>query len=215
MTQLQLAEALGLSKSAISQFESGNSGPSMETLTKLEKLFGEFFTVGFPEEEETINDRRRRNRDNGSLLLRIDFEALYVELPFIPRDGYQEFVEQRHLDAATPQEVEWVWILRMENADYANAAILEIQGNRMLPRYPENSRYLIRIVAVDDWSYATGVHLLALKGGKTLLRRIASNDSVALQLVSDSSEERIQVLLSDVDFMWKLGEAVYLPSEDQ
>lgn len=215
MTQLQVAEALGLSKSAISQFESGNSRPSSDTLTKLEQLFGEHFAIGFPEEEETLNDRRRRNRDNGSLLLRIDFEALYVELPFIPRDGYQEFVEQRHLDAVTPQEVEWVWVLRMENVDYADAAILEIQGNRMMPRYPENSRYIIRIVNPNEWSYATGVHMLALKNGKTLMRRIASNDSVALQLISDSRDERIQVLLSEVDFMWKLGEAVYMPSEDQ
>jgi transcriptional regulator with XRE-family HTH domain len=214
MTQAQVADALGLSKSAISQFESGVNRPSLETLSKLENLFGRDFTSGFLE-EETLNQRRKKRKDNGGLLMKMDFEALYVELPFTSRDSYQEFIELRHNEEETPQDVQWVWVLKMEDTDYANASVVEIQGNRMLPRYPEKSRYVIRPIDKHNWQYSTGVHLIALKAGLPLLRRIISNDTVTVQLVSDSTEERIQVSLSDVDYMWKLGEAVYMPAEDQ
>lgn len=214
LTQSQVAEALGLSKSAISQFESGVSRPSFETLEKLGNLLGRDFTSDFLE-EETLNQRRKRRKDNGSLLVKMDFEALYVELPFISRDNYQEFVELRHNEEETPQDVEWVWVLRMHGVDYANASVIEIQGNRMLPRYPEKARYVIRVVDKQHWQYSTGVHLIALSNGLPLLRRIVSNDTATIQLVSDSSEERIHVALSEVDYMWKLGEAVYVPAEDQ
>ncbi|MBJ6141788.1 helix-turn-helix transcriptional regulator [Hymenobacter sp. BT559] len=213
MTQSQLAEALGLSKSAVSQFESGVNRPSLDTLDKLSNLFLHDFTQDYLQDESLT--KRRKRRGNGGVIGRLDFENLYVELPFSSRDSYQEFIELRHREEETPHDVEWVWVLKRDGVDYSNASVIEIQGNRMLPRYPEQSHYVVRIVEKGNWQYSTGVHLIVLKNNMVLLRRIISNDTKVIQLVSDTSDERIQVALDDVDYLWKLGEAVYMPAEDQ
>lgn len=212
MTQGQLAERLQISRAAVSQFESGISRPSLLTLQKLHVVLGYDFSPEFYK-DEPINQKRRQLAEGTELLVEADFEVFYVQLPFVPRDKYEEFIELRHQEGI-PSDSEWVWIPRMENTSYDDAVILEVQGNKMSPRYPEKSRHVIRIVTQEYWPYSSGVHLIALKNKMVILRRIVKNSNGSLELISDTAGEKIDVLLTDVDYMWRVGECTFIPAED-
>jgi phage repressor protein C with HTH and peptisase S24 domain len=110
--------------------------------------------------------------------------------------------------------LEWVWVHRIDGFQYDDAIVLEVLGNKMAPRYPEKSRYVIRIIQQEAWPYSSGVHLIALKNKMVMLRRIVNNSGSSIHLVSDVGAERIDILLTDVDYMWKLGECTFIPPED-
>jgi transcriptional regulator with XRE-family HTH domain len=224
MTQAQLADRSLVSRAAISQFESGISRPSLLTLTRLSIELGYDLAREFSQSEPIIR-KKQSPVERGIITIasqsgvytgpfpEVISEDLYVKIPFVSRGKHKEFILHRH-EEDKHSILQEVWIPRTENAAYDNAVIFEVNGNKMAPRYPENSKHIIRFVEQAYWAYSSGVHLIALKNGVLMFRRIASNEGGNILLISDMNEERIEISLSEIDCMWKAGECLFISAED-
>ncbi len=139
-------------------------------------------------------------------------EEDFIELPFIEPKAYGTFNNSCHdrnySDFAT------IRIQRRPGADYRGAVVIEVRGNSMFPRYPDRSQHVVRPVSDGNFQYATGVHALALRSPAFLIKRISSNLNGSMRLRSDSNGEEMEITLGDINCMWKVGEAVYMPEEE-
>jgi hypothetical protein len=104
--------------------------------------------------------------------------------------------------------------LAIPGINYSEAVALEIQGNSMSPRYPDQSRHLLFPVEDDYWQYATGVHAIWLKNKKMFFKRIISNKAGVLVLSTDSNGEQTTIELTDIAALYKAGQAIHLPPEE-
>jgi hypothetical protein len=93
--------------------------------------------------------------------------------------------------------------------------LLELVNNRMGPRYPTGARYLIRLVPRERWTLARGVHALYLRDGRELVARLTGLNLDRLVLHFDGTGQVDTVALADLDQLWKLGEADYIPEETE
>lgn len=91
--------------------------------------------------------------------------------------------------------------------------LLELHTNDMGPRYPAGARYLARQVPSERWAQATGVHAVQLREGRELLARLVGLQRDRLVLAFDGTDQLSTVALAEVDRLWKLGAADYLPEE--
>lgn len=229
LTQSGLAELVGVSGGAISQFESGINLPSPSTQEKLSKAL-DFDLIGF----SLINQQPREMlKDEDS-----------VDVVFVPLSDYpwfESFAEwyrawwHGHGDAGLASKLsdeEWnrynvimhnrhyTTALSLPNINYDRAFVVEIKGNSMAPRYPHGSRYVAMLV--EDFKYSTGVHLFCFHAKSLFVRRIISNKDGVLTLRADATGEESTLQLDEVNklreqglFMaLKLGQGVHMPPEE-
>lgn len=231
LTQVQLAEKVGVSGAAISHFEKGISNPAFETIEKLSEALNfdlsnlylsnrepesasEFYTASmllanqrFFEDNYTPNsyDTSHRGKDQVEDL---------VDLIIYRQRDFVKFISDPLADDRYAGGEYRVTVLSMPGIDYGAAFVLEIQGSSMAPRYPDGSRYVIFPVEDDHWQYSTGVHAIWLKSKKLLIKRIVSNKEGILHLRSDATGDQTTVELSDIGALWRLGQATHLPPEE-
>ncbi len=93
--------------------------------------------------------------------------------------------------------------------------LLELAGNHMGPRYPTGARYLVRLVPRERWTQSRGVHALRLRDGRMLVARLIGLKLDRLVLRFDDTGQVDTVALAELDQLWKLGEADYLPEETE
>ncbi|MCB2379835.1 XRE family transcriptional regulator [Hymenobacter sp. BT635] len=136
----------------------------------------------------------------------------YVNLPFIPYTAFGTFAE--NCRDPNYEEFRFVPVLKRPGLDYDNAVVIEVRGNSMAPRYPDQSCHVARPVSDGNWQYATGVHGLSLRNHMFLIKRIVGNKEGTITLSSDATNEQMEITLGDINCMWKVGEAAYMPSED-
>jgi len=214
LTQQGLAEKVDLTRSAISQFETGDSKPSMDTLVKLSVALGVDLTelIGAEQfnQEPPVRNSDSEFRILGSYPM---LEEETVEIPYVPYEAYGSFVSGCH-EPTKGYGFEVRKVKRIPGKDYRNAVLIKIHGNSMAPRYPDSARYVVRSVSSGNWQYATGVHALALRNEMFIIKRITSNQDGVLLLSSDSTGATMSVMLGDINCMWKVGEADYMPEED-
>ncbi|TGE23498.1 LexA family transcriptional regulator [Hymenobacter metallicola] len=136
----------------------------------------------------------------------------YVSLPFIAYTAFGSFAE----NCRDPhyEEFRFVPVLKRPGLDYDNAVVIEVRGNSMAPRYPDQSCHVARPISDGNWQYATGVHGLSLRNNMFIIKRIISNKDGNIILSSDATSEQMEITLGDINCMWKIGEAAYMPSED-
>jgi transcriptional regulator with XRE-family HTH domain len=214
LTLREVGDKVGLSHSRIDAYE---SDPSIRIkMDKLRQLADVYETT--IEYIETGIERRMHLEaevqvalDNLTAQLSADDEE-HITLPFVPFSAYGTFAESCHdrqyEDYATYK------ILRRPGMNYKGAVVIEVRGNSMAPRYPDQSCHIVRPVPEGDWQYTTGVHCISLRSPMFVIKRIVSNSDNQLRLRSDANGEEIVVSVSDVNCMWKVGEKVYEPAED-
>jgi len=219
-TVRQVAAAVGRSSSRITYWESDpNIKIKVDVLTKLAKLYKvtpEFILYGdagapsgYKEMEKVVASLR----EPSSFELLGALEDLpYVTLPFIEPAAYGSFAN--NCQDFNPEEFGTCNVLKIQGIDYKGAAVMEIKGNSMAPRYPERSRYVVRPVSSGNWQYAQGVHAISLRSAMFIIKRITNNKEGVLTLTSDNGGAEMLVDLGDILCMWKVGEAVYMPAED-
>jgi hypothetical protein len=137
----------------------------------------------------------------------------YLNLPFVPFTAYGSFVTGCHEDR------EWTEfgtfkVLRREGKNYRNAVVIEVRGNSMAPRYPDQSCHVARRVSDGNWQYASGVHAISLRSEMFTIKKITSNVNGVLTLTGTATGDMITVELGDINCMWKVGESVYMPEEE-
>lgn len=208
LTQEELGVKIGKSKTAISNIESGKNGARMSTLDAIAKVLK-------VEIQDILSDRNALPKLKGSSDKKngqpVDESrhSLLIELPLIAHTDFSSFAQNCQTSSFPTAP-----ILLVPGHDYQDAAILEIRGNSMAPRYPERARFIIRPIAESSWAHAHGVHIIILKSELLLFKRITSNQDRVLELSNDAAGERIKVTLEEISCLWKVGEGVYYPAED-
>jgi transcriptional regulator with XRE-family HTH domain len=240
ISQADLAKIIGVSRASISLYEKGTGNPSYKVLVKLADALqadlNDFVPVS--EGREGINEkvanalsvvRSTSDAVSGARATWIKavtgFEDTYVEVPFVPpidyefiTTSYEDEIEgyiPRYGDGKSTIHFPTLSVLCRPGVDYSSAIVVVVRGNSMSPRYPDMSRYVLH--GVNDknaWQYATGVHGIMIGKKLLLIRRITSNTNGLLVLTSDSTGDQTTIALADVDWMWKVGQAVYMPAED-
>ncbi|WP_347879376.1 XRE family transcriptional regulator [Hymenobacter defluvii] len=197
-SQAVIANEVGVTKQAISAYESGVAKPSITILHKIAKAL-------------RVDVHTLLDPANGPAFLteKQTVDVTSIELPLITHTDFSSFAQHCQTSSFPTAP-----ILPVSGHDYQDAAILEIRGNSMAPRYPERARFIIRPVAESSWAHAHGVHAIILKSELLLLKRITSNQDSVLELSSDAAGEKIKVTLDEVSCLWKVGEGVYYPAED-
>jgi len=201
-TQGDLADKIGVSRAAISQFEIGETMPSSESLRKLsEALSFDFFD--FWEGMPGANERR------------FDF----IELLLYSKEHYQSFIKglEDPLNAS-PEDYDSIKVRCLPNIEYMHAFVIEIKGGSMAPRYPDGALYVASLLSWDEMDYATGAHMFIINKN-IVFRRIVSNKEGVLLLRADATGEEFLINISDqkskADLsIFKLGQAVHMPPEE-
>jgi len=231
LTQVQLGERVGVSGAAISQFEKGINKPTYATLSSLGEVLNYYFhdlakieetpdslqasdalelvtafARRYNHEDKTIDSELR---PNGQVETRIEL-ILFSQREFIDflnaeLEGVKSYIHNNYFLTN---------ITALPSIDYQSSIVLEIQGNSMEPRYPDQSRYVISRVDAEHWQYAIGVHAIWLKNEKFFFKRIKSNKDGVLVLHSDAMGEQTVVSLNDVSSLWKAGQAIHMPPEE-
>ena len=97
LTQEQVAEAMDVSRQAVTKWENGKSAPSTEKLFKLAELFGTTVDLMLPDRENNQADRKAKKR---YLTLRsVLFSVIWYLLVFLIGLGIESlgFVERKYL----------------------------------------------------------------------------------------------------------------------
>ena len=97
LTQVQVAEAMDVSRQAVTKWENGKSAPSTEKLFKLAELFGTTVDLMLPDRENNQADRKAKKR---YLTLRsVLFSFIWYLLVFLIGFGIESlgFVEKKYL----------------------------------------------------------------------------------------------------------------------
>lgn len=214
MTLREVGDKVGLSHSRIDAYESEPTiRIKMDKLRQLADLFEttiEYIETGVERKMHIASEVEEVSPSITQQLA--DNTEEYETLPFIPFSAYGTFAESCHDrqydDYATYK------ILRRPGIDYKGAVVVEVRGNSMAPRYPDQSCHVVRPVNSGDWQYAMGVHCISLHNPMFVIKRIVSNTNGVIRLRSDANGEEIEIELGDINCMWKVGEKVYEPAED-
>lgn len=220
LTQSGLAELVGVSGGAISQFESGMNLPSPLTQQKLSEVLDFDFTA--------FHQMNRYPQEIPEFYKTVLFVP-FSEYPWFENFGEWYEIWRKHRDGGVEEWQAWSMnqsnsyvtaVLGLPNVNYDNAFVVEIKGNSMGPRYPHRSRYVVTLV--EDLKYSTGVHLFCFHKKSLSVRRIISNKEGILTLKADATGEESTLQLDEINrlkeeglFMaLKLGQAVYMPPEE-
>jgi phage repressor protein C with HTH and peptisase S24 domain len=215
LTTREVAEKIGRTAPRITEYESDPNvkikRPVLEKLALLFKVTPDFILYGQAGPPEHIRQMAQGVASDAGAPESSD-EPYYIDLPFVPFTAYGSFVngcrERRFMDLSTFR------VLVRPGIDYKDAVVIEVKGNSMAPRYPDQSCHAVRPVSDGNWQYATGVHCISLRNEMFLIKRIKSNREGLLELSSDNNDEVMSIQLGDILCMWKVGECVYVPAED-
>lgn len=214
LTLREVGDKVGISHSRVRAYESDqNIRIKMDKLRMLSDLYEttiEYIETGIERKMHLVSEPQ----DRQSLPARelADDTEEYETLPFVPFSAYGTFGESCH----DPHYEEYATykVLRRPGMDYRGAVVIEVRGNSMAPRYPDQSCHVVRPVSNGDWQYAMGVHCISLRNPMFVIKRIVSNTNGLIRLRSDANGEEIQIELGDINCMWKVGEKVFEPAED-
>lgn len=207
------AQAGGFLQQHWTGYEKGNRRISLDIATRLANHYGLSLPYLLQGEGELFKNVKPGDRiDTAEIIGRVE-DLDYITLPFVPFTAYGSFISGCHEDRDMSQFSTFK-VLRRPGKEYRNAVVIEVRGNSMAPRYPDQSCHVARRVSDGNWQYATGVHALSLRSEMFVIKKITSNINGALTLTSTSTGDMMSVELGDINCMWKVGEAVYMPEED-
>jgi transcriptional regulator with XRE-family HTH domain len=214
LTLREVGDKIGLSHSRIDAYESDPGVRiKMDKLRLLADLYEttiEYIETGIERKLQIVSEANEPSVEIVAQLADEDEE--YEKLPFVPFSAYGTFAESCH--DRQYDEYATYKVLRRAGIDYKGAVVIEVRGNSMMPRYPDQSCHVVRPVSNGDWQYAMGVHCISLRSPMFVIKRIVSNSNGVMKLRSDANGEEIAIELGDINCMWKVGEKVFEPAED-
>lgn len=214
MTMREVGDKIGLSHSRIDAYESDHSiRIKMDKLRQLADLYEttiEYIETGVERKLQLVSEVPQASAPTADQLSEEKEE--YETLLFVPFSAYGTFAESCH-DKYYGEYATYK-VLRRPGIDYKGAVVVEVRGNSMSPRYPDQSCHVVRPINDGDWQYAMGVHCVSLQNSMFVIKRIVSNTNGLLRLRSDANGEEIDIELGDINCMWKVGEKVFEPAED-
>ncbi|MBN2830371.1 MAG: helix-turn-helix domain-containing protein [Candidatus Cloacimonetes bacterium] len=176
MSQLKLAELLGIKAAAVSQFENGKTNPSIETLLRVADIFGASLHWLLKGEGEQYIATK-----NG--------EFNYVDSPvsFMSEEDTIELPVVGEISAGQPLPChedagESVRINASElSGDPQNYICFRVNGDSMNPDIMHGDKVLIK--KTSDWAYAEGKVCAVRVEGEITLKKLAfdkANQSIKL-----------------------------------
>lgn len=221
ISQTVLAQRTNIGKSVINNYVKGRNGASALNLKRMADVLGVRpsqllmpypgqVTVVLTDSAPLVAPERAPEYEVVGLVRELEREE--VELPFVPYEAYGTFAGSCH--DRNYGSFERRTVKRIAGKDYREAVLIKVRGNSMAPRYPEGSRYVVRPVSSGNWQYAQGVHAISLRNEMFLIKRIISNQAGLMVLSSDSTGEKMSIELGEINCMWKVGEADYMPEEE-
>jgi transcriptional regulator with XRE-family HTH domain len=214
MTLREVGDKVGLSHSRMAAYESDPAiRIKMDKLRQLADIYEttiEYIETGIERKMHLATEVQDALDSIAAQLS--EEEEEHLTLPFVPFNAYGTFSESCH--DRHYEEYATYKILRRPGVDYRGAVVIEVRGNSMAPRYPDQSCHIVRPIASGDWQYATGVHCISLKNPMFVIKRIVSNNNNVLRLRSDANGEEMVIERANINCMWKVGEKVYEPAED-
>lgn len=215
LTLREVGDKIGLSHSRIDAYESDPGiRIKMDKLRMLADIYEttiEYIETGIERKLQIVSEEPAEPSTEITAQL-ADEDEEYETLPFVPFSAYGTFAESCH--DRQYEEYATYKVLRRAGIDYRGAVVIEVRGNSMLPRYPDQSCHVVRPISNGDWQYAMGVHCISLRSPMFVIKRIVSNSNGVLKLRSDANGEEIAIELGDINCMWKVGEKVFEPAED-
>jgi transcriptional regulator with XRE-family HTH domain len=218
LTLREVGEKVGLSHSRIDAYESDpNIRIKMDKLRLLADLFTttiEYIETGVDRKLQLISTPVEEEKEEPTIRLLPESDDVedYETLPFVPFSAYGTFSDACH--GMNYEDYTTYKVLKRPGINYSGAVVIEVRGNSMSPRYPDQSCHVVRPVLDGDWQYATGVHCISLRSPQFLIKRVVSNFGGIMKLRSDANGEEMEIQLGDINCLWKVGEKVFEPAED-
>ncbi|GGF22517.1 XRE family transcriptional regulator [Hymenobacter cavernae] len=181
LTQEQLATQIGVTRSAISQFESGISKPSYETLVALSKALGadllnpqnnntEEYT------ESAIVPEKAHDLLPGARILQISKGVELRYVPALPWRARATFAETWGDDSANYEQPTTIPVINVPNTkEYENCFAIEIDGDSMQPQLQSGMWVLVVPISEADWEYMPAGIYAVLYGNHFTVKRIIDN----------------------------------------
>jgi transcriptional regulator with XRE-family HTH domain len=207
------AQAGGFLQQHWTGYEKGSRRISLDTATTIANHFGLSLPYLLQGEGELFNQVKPGYNLSTAAILGPPEDLDYINLPFVPFTAYGSFISGCHEDRDM-SDFSTYKVLRRAGKEYKNAVVIEVRGNSMAPRYPDQSCHVARRVSDGNWQYATGVHALSLRSEMFVIKKITSNINGVLTLTGTATGDTMSVELGDINCMWKVGEAVYMPEEE-
>lgn len=207
------AQAGGFLQQHWTGYEKGNRRISLDIATRLANHYGLSLPYLLQGEGELFKKIKPGDTIDTVEILGAPEDLDYITLPFVPFTAYGSFISGCHEDRDMSQFSTFK-VLRRPGKEYKNAVVIEVRGNSMAPRYPDQSCHVARRVNDGNWQYATGVHAISLRSEMFVIKKITANINGVLTLTGTATGDTMSVELGDINCMWKVGEAVYMPEEE-
>lgn len=210
LTQDALAKQVGVSRAAISQFESGDSKPSVDTLAKLAKVFEVDMQVLL----------------TGSGVAPFDVHAIgpladqdFIDLPFLDYKALAHFGQNPGMSIkslAASSETLRVYLEEGEMPEkYDGAMVVEVWGDSMEPFLYTGDRMIVWQIPESKWGSLYNVDCVVAYGDTVTIKQIAENDLIEhhrLKLrAANPPTSYFVVPQSEINTIWEVREFYQRP----
>jgi len=219
LTLKEVAQQVGLSHGRIDAYESDSSirikPPVLEALAR---IYGT--TVAYIEEGVVPETRSR-----GLEISIVDVERYHqkqvqrIRIPIVPLSASATFLENVDgsfvFNWSELSNYDQELVVTEPNVRYdARTVIFRVVNYSMSPHFKPSCRLLCTWVMDGNWQYASGVHVLSLRTGMLVLKRIRRFENGQLLLGSDNPDYGdMWVGLGEILAMWKAEHKTYEPVE--
>ena len=228
LTQDELAARLGLTKSAISKFETGNSAPSFDTLKKVAALYKvstDYLLNGssstFATQSQNISSYKTAPFDAHAVGPLAD--QPHVDLPFPDFKTLAHFGQHEGLSLKSfiNSPTLRVYLEPGEMPEkYAGAMVIEVWGDSMEPNLYSGDRMIVWQVPESKWESLHNVDCVVAYDETVTIKAIAENDlfvhdRLTLRAANPPTSYFV-VARSAITSIWEVGEYYkrpkYVPS---
>jgi len=217
-TQQDLADQLGVTRSAISQFESGYSTPAYETLVKLSKVFevdllkqlntdsAEYSTI-------KIQGEAAQGLRPESQILQISKDVTLRHVPALPWRARATFAETWGDDTANYEQPTTRPVINVPNTkEYENCFAVEVDGDSMQPQLQSGMWVLVTPVLEGDWEYMpAGIYCVLYRNHFTIKRIIDNTLRTKKEIVLHSDNPTggtMNVERKEIRAVWRVKKII-------
>ncbi|GAA4349987.1 hypothetical protein GCM10023185_07190 [Hymenobacter saemangeumensis] len=210
LTQQDLAKKIGVSRAAISQFETGESKPSVETLVKLSSEFD-------VDVEDLLKSTDVSPRQRNATRIPIENLNLRV-LPYLPIRARATFAESFADDTHKYnwEQAESMAVIDIpDTKEFTDALVVEVNGDSMEPTLRSGAKVVVTPVVQSNWQYLPSGIYCIIYNDSFVVKRVKNNtllENGLLMLHSDNPEDgSFPVRGEDIRAIWRVRWAAYVP----
>jgi repressor LexA len=183
-TQDELADRLGLTKSAISKFETGNSAPSFETLKKVALLYNvttDYLLNGsnstFASKDQKVSSYPLGQSNVQAVGLLSDIPLITLRrVSFKARASFGYAQLQRYKDSDIFDTVFFRLPPGRTEEDYEDALVFDIEGDSMEPSLRDGQQVIAWPISEGKWEYLHNTICVVAYDEQVTVKAILKND---------------------------------------